>query len=77
MLTSLPGLPLMQQKINYHYKAGTNNWEKNDLDKDYPNVKKFSDPDAPFNVTGSRRDIFLARPCRDISDSCRSIHKVK
>lgn len=42
-------------------KAGTNNWEKNDLDKDYPNVKKFSDPDAPFNVTGSRRDIFLAR----------------
>jgi starch-binding outer membrane protein, SusD/RagB family len=40
---------------------GTKNWEKNDLDKDYPCVKKFSDPDAPFNTTGSRRDIFLAR----------------
>ena len=38
-----------------------NNWEKNDLDKDYPCIKKFSDPDAPFNTTGSRRDIFLAR----------------
>jgi SusD family. len=41
--------------------AGTNNWEKNDLDKDYPCIKKFSDPDAPFNTTASRRDIFLAR----------------
>jgi hypothetical protein len=41
--------------------AGSNNWEKNDLDKDFPCVKKFSDPDAPFNTTGSRRDIFLAR----------------
>lgn len=40
---------------------GTNNWEKNDLDKDYPCIKKFSDPDAPFNTTASRRDIFLAR----------------
>jgi starch-binding outer membrane protein, SusD/RagB family len=37
------------------------NWEKNDLDKDFPCIKKFSDPDAPFNTTGSRRDIFLAR----------------
>jgi len=41
--------------------SGTNNWEKNDLDKDFPCIKKFSDPDAPFNLTGSRRDIFLAR----------------
>lgn len=40
---------------------GTNNWEKNDLDKDYPCIKKFSDPDAQFNPTASRRDIFLAR----------------
>jgi len=40
---------------------GTNNWEKNDLDKDFPCIKKFSDPDAPFNTTASRRDIFLAR----------------
>lgn len=40
---------------------GTNNWEKNDLDKDFPCIKKFSDPDQPFNTTGSRRDIFLAR----------------
>jgi starch-binding outer membrane protein, SusD/RagB family len=40
---------------------GTKNWEKNDLDKDYPCIKKFSDPDAPFSTTGSRRDIFLAR----------------
>lgn len=40
---------------------GNNNWEKNDLDKDYPCIKKFSDPDAPFNTTASRRDIFLAR----------------
>jgi len=41
--------------------AGVNNWEKNDLDRDFPCIKKFSDPDAPFNGTGSRRDIFLAR----------------
>jgi len=40
---------------------GTNNWEKNDLDRDFPCIKKFSDPDAHFNVTGIRRDIFLAR----------------
>lgn len=40
---------------------GTNNWEKNDLDKDFPNMKKFSDPTSPFNTSGSRRDIFLAR----------------
>lgn len=31
------------------------------MDKEYPCVKKFSDPDQPFNTTGSRRDIFLAR----------------
>jgi hypothetical protein len=36
-------------------------WEKDDLDKDFPCIKKFSDPASPFNVTGSRRDIFLAR----------------
>lgn len=40
---------------------GTDNWQKNDLDKEYPCIKKFSDPDQPFNTTGSRRDIFLAR----------------
>jgi hypothetical protein len=42
-------------------KAGTNNWEKDDLDRAFPCIKKFSDPDAPFNTTASRRDIFLAR----------------
>lgn len=40
---------------------GTDNWQKSDLDKDYPCIKKFSDPDAPFNTQASRRDIFLAR----------------
>lgn len=40
---------------------GTDNWAKNDLDKDFPCIKKFSDPDAPFNTSASRRDIFLAR----------------
>lgn len=40
---------------------GTNNWEKNDLDKDFPCIKKFSDPTSAFNTTGSTRDIFLAR----------------
>lgn len=40
---------------------GTDNWQKGDLDKDYPCIKKFSDPDAPFNTQASRRDIFLAR----------------
>jgi hypothetical protein len=40
---------------------GTDNWSKNDLDKDYPIIKKFSDPTSAFNATGSTRDIFLAR----------------
>lgn len=40
---------------------GTDNWQKNDLDKEYPCIKKFSDPDAPFNTQASRRDIFIAR----------------
>jgi len=47
--------------IKWATTGAVNNWEKNDLDKDYPCIKKFSDPDAPFNTTGSRRDIFLAR----------------
>jgi len=47
--------------IKYPTTGTVNNWEKSDLDKDYPCIKKFSDPDAPFNVTASRRDIFLAR----------------
>lgn len=47
--------------IKWPVTNGVNNWEKNDLDKDYPCIKKFSDPDAPFNTTASRRDIFLAR----------------
>lgn len=41
--------------------TGTTNWEINDLDRSFPCIKKFSDPDAPFNTTASRRDIFLAR----------------
>ena len=41
--------------------AGVDNWVKNDLDREFPCIKKFSDPDAPFNGTASRRDIFLAR----------------
>jgi len=40
---------------------GATTWQTSDLDKDYPCIKKFSDPDQPFNTTGSRRDIFLAR----------------
>lgn len=47
--------------IKWPITNGVNSWEKNDLDKDYPCIKKFSDPDAPFNTTASRRDIFLAR----------------
>jgi hypothetical protein len=47
--------------IKWAYTTAANNWEKNDLDKDFPCIKKFSDPDAPFNTTGSRRDLFLAR----------------
>jgi len=47
--------------IKWPVTNGVNSWEKNDLDKDYPCIKKFSDPDAPFNTTASRRDIFLAR----------------
>jgi len=47
--------------IKWPTTGTVNNWEKSDLDKDYPCIKKFSDPDAPFNTTGSRRDIFLAR----------------
>lgn len=47
--------------IKWPYTSATNNWEKNDLDKDFPCIKKFSDPDAPFSTTGSRRDVFLAR----------------
>lgn len=47
--------------IKWPTTGAVNNWEKNDLDKDFPCIKKFSDPDQPFNTTGSRRDIFLAR----------------
>ena len=47
--------------IKWPTTGTVNNWEKSDLDKDYPCIKKFSDPDAPFNTTASRRDIFLAR----------------
>ena len=47
--------------IKWPTTGAVNNWEKGDLDKDYPCIKKFSDPDAPFNTTASRRDIFLAR----------------
>jgi len=47
--------------IKYPTTGTVSNWEKSDLDKDYPCIKKFSDPDAPFNTTASRRDIFLAR----------------
>jgi len=47
--------------IKWPTTGAVNNWEKSDLDKDYPCIKKFSDPDAPFNTTASRRDIYLAR----------------
>jgi hypothetical protein len=40
---------------------GTTTWQNNNLDRAFPCIKKFSDPDSPFNTTSSRRDIFLAR----------------
>lgn len=47
--------------IKWPVVNSANAWVINDLDKEFPCVKKFSDPDQQFNTTGSRRDIFLAR----------------